>query len=180
VREVEVKYRVRDTEGLLAALKSRAIELGVPIRQDDQAYAPDGWAYGDPRRGVPFARLRTVDGGHIFTLKRPAENLHSCEEHETAIADRDQMHRAILAMGFCPTVRIVKLRRTGTLGDLVLCVDELEGLGVFLEVERMVADDVPGEAVQDELSRFVASLGIETERIGQTYDSLVRAMLTPA
>jgi adenylate cyclase class 2 len=72
------------------------------------------------------------------------------------------------------------LRRTGTLGDLVLCVDELEGLGVFLEVERMVADDVPGEAVQDELSRFVASLGIETERIGQTYDSLVRAMLTPA
>ena len=90
------------------------------------------------------------------------------------------MHCAILAMGFSPTVRIVKLRRTGTLGDLVLCVDELEGLGVFLEVERMVPDDVPGEAVQDELSRFVASLGIETERTGQTYDSLVRAMLTPA
>jgi hypothetical protein len=34
--------------------------------------------------------------------------------------------------------------------------------------------------VQDELSRFVASLGIETERTGQTFDSLVRAMLTPA
>ena len=125
MREVEVKYRVRDTEGLLTALKSRGIVLGAPVRQDDQAYAPDGWADGDPRRGVPFARLRTVDGGHIFTLKRPAENLHSCEEHETVIANRDQMHRAILAMGFCPTVRIIKLRRTGTLGDLVLCVDEL-------------------------------------------------------
>jgi adenylate cyclase class 2 len=180
VREVEVKYRIRDAEGLLAALKARGIELGAPVRQDDQAYAPAGWAYGDPRRGVPFARLRTADGGHVFTLKRPAENLHSCEEHETAIADRDQMHCAILAMGFSPTVRIVKLRRTGTLGDLVLCVDELEGLGIFLEVERMVPDDVPGEGVQDELSRFVASLGIETERTGQTYDSLVRARLTPA
>jgi adenylate cyclase, class 2 len=44
----------------------------------------------------------------------------------------------------------------------------------------MVADDVPGEAVQDELARFVGSLSIETERTGQTYDTLVRAMLTPA
>ena len=65
-------------------------------------------------------------------------------------------------------------------GDLVLCVDELDGLGVFLEVERMVPDDVPGEAVQAELSGFVASLGIEAERTGQTYDSLVRAVHTPA
>jgi adenylate cyclase, class 2 len=180
VREVEVKYRVRDLGALLAALKMRGIELGVPFCQDDQAYAPDGWAYGDDRRGVPFARLRTVDGRHVFTLKRPAENVLSCEEHETAVADRDQMHCAVVAMGFRPTVRIVKMRRTGTLGDLVLCVDELDGLGVFLEVERMVPDGVPGEAVQAELSRFVASLGIDAEQTGQTYDVLVRDLLTSA
>jgi adenylate cyclase class 2 len=76
--------------------------LGLPVHQDDQAYAPDGWSYGDDRRGVPFARLRTVDGQHLFTLKRSAENVLSCEEHETAIADRDQMHHAIMAMGFRP------------------------------------------------------------------------------
>jgi adenylate cyclase class 2 len=180
VREVEVKYRVKDVEVLLAALRMRGVALGVPFCQDDQAYAPDGWAYGDDRRGVPFARLRTVEGRHIFTVKRPAENVLSCEEHETAVADRDQMHRAVLAMGFRPTVRIVKMRRTGTLGDLLLCVDELDGLGVFLEVERMVPDGVPGEAVQAELSRFVGSLGIEAERTGQTYDVLVRGLLTSA
>jgi adenylate cyclase class 2 len=180
VREVEVKYRIRDAEALLTTLKQRGIELGVPVRQDDQAYAPDGWVYGDARCGVPFARLRTVAGRHVFTMKRPAENVLSCEEHETAIADRDQMHHAILAMGFWPTVRIVKTRRTATFGDLVLCVDELDGLGVFLEVERMVPGDVPGEAVQEELSRFVASLGIEAEQTRQTYDSLVRDVLASA
>jgi adenylate cyclase class 2 len=165
---------------LLAALKIRGIELGVPFCQDDQAYAPDSWAYADDRRGVPFARLRTVDGRHVFTLKRPAENVLSCEEHETAVADRDQMHRAVVAMGFRPTVRIVKMRRTGTLGDLILCVDELDGLGVFLEVERMVPDSVPGEAVQAELSLFVESLGIDAQQTGQTYDVLVRGLLTSA
>lgn len=54
MREVEVKYRVRDLGAILAALKMRGIELGEPFRQDDQAYAPEGWAYGDDRRGVPL------------------------------------------------------------------------------------------------------------------------------
>jgi adenylate cyclase class 2 len=180
VREVEVKFQVRDPEALLAALSARGIELGPPVRQDDQAYAPDWWAYGDDRGGVPFARLRTAEGQHVFTLKRPAENVLSCEEHETVVADRSQMHHAIVAMGFRPTVRILKVRRTAAVGDLVLCVDELDGVGLFVEVERMVPDGVPGEAVQAELSRFVTSLGIGAERSGQTYDSLVRAALASA
>jgi adenylate cyclase class 2 len=113
-------------------------------------------------------------GRHVFTLKRPAGNVLSCEEHETDIADRDQMHGAILAMGFCPTVRIVKVRRTAAWGDMSLCVDQLDGLGVFLEVERMVRGDVPGDVVQANLCRFVESLGIEAERIEQPYDWLVR------
>jgi adenylate cyclase class 2 len=180
VREVEVKFRVFDPEALFAALRARGIELGPPVRQDDQAYAPAWWNYGDDRQGVPFARLRTAGGQHVFTVKRPAENVLSCEEHETVIDDRVQMHQAIVAMGFCPTVRICKARRTAAVGDLVLCVDEVDGVGVFVEVERIVPDCVPGEEVQAELSSFVASLGITAERSIQTYDSLVRAALTPA
>jgi adenylate cyclase class 2 len=175
VHEVEVKFRVRDPAALVAALKARGIELGLPVVQDDQAYAPEGWSYGDDRRGVPFARLRTVDGRHLFTVKRPTENVMSCEEHETAIADRAQMHRAIVAMGFMPTVRIRKVRRSATFCELTVCLDELDGVGVFVEVERQVPDGVPGEAVQAQLSRFVESLGIQAERCLDTYDSLVRA-----
>jgi adenylate cyclase class 2 len=174
VREVEVKYQVADPESLLVALKARGIELGPPALQDDQAYAPGWWAYGDDRVGVPFARLRTANGRHTFTVKRPVGNLLWCEEHETVVADRDQMQAAILAMGFYPSVQIVKVRRTGVLDDMAVCVDELDGLGVFLEVERMVGEDVPGGVVQAALCRFVESLGIEAERTEQTYDWLVR------
>jgi adenylate cyclase class 2 len=173
VREVEVKYHVQDTEALLVALKERGIELNAPVSQDDQAYAPEGWSYGDSKLGVSFVRLRTVDGQHTFTLKRPAENALSCDEYETAVTDRDQMHHAILAMGFRPTVRIAKLRRTAELSDLSLCVDEVAGLGTFLELERMVSDDRPGEAVQAELAAFVASLQVGATRTDETYDSLV-------
>jgi adenylate cyclase class 2 len=177
LREVEVKFRVRDAGALLAALAARGIELGPQVRQDDQAYAPASWDYGDSRRGVPFARLRTVGGHHLFTLKRPVENVFSCEEYETPVADRGQMHLAIVAMGFRPTVRIVKVRRSGMVGEsgVVVCLDEVEGLGFFLEVERLVADDVPGDVVQAELAGFVASLDVQAEQARETYDTLVRA-----
>lgn len=180
VREVEVKYRVDDADCLLAALKERGIELSAPAHQDDQAYAPEGWSFGDNKLGVSFVRLRTMSGAHTFTLKRPDENALSCDEHETAVGDRAQMHCAILAMGFYPTVRIAKTRRTAAVGDLSLCVDEVAGIGTFLELERLVADGVPGETVQAELAAFVRALGIEAERIEETYDSLVRAALASA
>lgn len=180
MREVEVKYRVPDGEALLLALKTRGIEVSEPVHQDDQAYAPTSWADGDDKRGVSFVRLRTVEGRHLFTLKRPAENALSCDEYETVVEDRAQMHQAILAMGFRPTVRILKARRTATVGEISLCMDEVDLLGTFVELERMVPDDVSGEAVQDELAQFVAGLGIAVERTEETYDSLVRAALASA
>jgi adenylate cyclase, class 2 len=175
MREIEVKFQVRDAAALLLALKARGIELNEPITQDDQAYAPEGWSDGDGKIGVSFLRLRTVNGHHTFTLKRPVENALSCTEHESSVEDREQMHRAILAMGFRPTVRFGKVRRTATLPDFELCVDEVVGLGTFLELERMVDQNTPGEVVQSSLAAFVASLEIDATRIDETYDSLLRA-----
>ena len=80
-------------------------------------------------------------------------------------------------MGFYPTIRIVKIRRTGKLGDLSLCVDEVKHAGAFLEVERLVASNESGEAAQRRLDEFVRSLDVPVERTTDTYDSLIRATL---
>jgi adenylate cyclase class 2 len=178
VREIEVKYRVHDLEALLLALKTRGVTLSDPVHQDDQAYAPQGWAFGDCKLGVSFVRLRTVNGHHTFTLKQPTINVQSCLEHETAVADREAMHHAILQMGYYATVRVAKTRRTANLDGLSLCVDDLEGVGTFLELERLVAEDVSEAAVQAELASFVTGLGTTAERTEETYDSLVRAART--
>ena len=85
------------------------------------------------------------------------------------------MHGAILRMGYYPTVRVAKARRTATLKGCSLCVDDLEGVGAFLELERVVPDDMPAEAIQAELAAFVASFGVTAVRTDQTYDLLVRA-----
>jgi len=175
VREIELKYRVDDLEALLLALKARDIELSEPVFQDDQAYAPAGWQFGDSKLGVSFLRLRTVQGRHYFTLKQPADNAQDCLEYETQVTDRQAMHQAALHMGYRPTVRIAKTRRMAPLDDCSLCIDEVEGVGGFLELERMAPDHADAQAIQADLAVFVSSLGIAAIRTDQTYDSLVHA-----
>ncbi|GAA3679210.1 hypothetical protein GCM10022224_049270 [Nonomuraea antimicrobica] len=179
-QEIEVKYRVSDLEALEAALTRYGVHLSAPVRQDDQAYAEPGWQYGQSKIGRAFARLRTQDGRHLFTVKKPQANEMACLEHETWVADREQMHHAIVAMGFSPTVRIVKTRRTAMHGDMTVCVDEVEHAGVFVEIERTVHGTESGTAVQAELDAFARDLGVALERTTETYDSLVRSALLPA
>jgi adenylate cyclase class 2 len=174
VHEVEVKYHIDDLDGLVAAIAGAGITLSPPSVQDDQAYAPAAWEYGLSKVGVAFARLRTQDGRHVFTVKTPVDNAMACIEHETPVADRQQMHAAVVAMGYRPTVRIVKTRRTGRYGELSVCVDHITDLGTFLEVEQLVAADESGNAVQDRLDAFVQALGIQAVRVYDTYDSLLR------
>jgi len=174
MREIETKYRVTDLEELLIALKDAGVVMSDPVYQDDQAYAPVDWTPGMPKAGRTFARLRTQDGMHVFTTKTPLANTMECAEHETIVIDRNAMHGAVLAMGYAPTVRIVKHRRTGATGEISVCVDWVEDAGVFMELELVVDDDRDGLTVQADLDTWARSLGVDLERTTDTYDTLVR------
>jgi adenylate cyclase class 2 len=173
VREVEVKYRVADPAQVLAVLADRGVTFGPPVCQDDQAYAPHGWAYGQSKIGVAFARLRTQDGRHTFTVKTPVTSEQDCDEYESPITDREQLHHAIIAMGYQPTIRIVKHRRIAHYGETTLCLDDVDGLGTFLELEQMVTHDHAATA-RAEMTAFITGLAVSVEPVDQTYDSLLR------
>lgn len=175
MREIEVKYRISDYTKTVLALQCKGVQLGEPIIQDDQAYAPNSWLYGDSTLGVSFARLRTVSDVHTFTIKRPIENSLSCEEYETIVSDRTQMHAALLTMGYYETVRIHKTRRTAFTPLFGICLDQVEGIGPFIELEWCAGTYETANFAQAEMADFVKSLNITAERTDQPYDALVRA-----
>src|SRR5690349_16342543 len=90
--EVEVKYRIGEADVMVAALAARRVTLSDPFGQDDQAYAPAAWSYGMSKIGVAFARLRTTDVRHLFTVKKPIDNAMACLEHECEVSNRGEMH----------------------------------------------------------------------------------------
>ena len=123
--------------------------------------------------GVTFARLRAQDSRVLFTVKVPRANELDCIEHETVVDDRAAMHEVLLLMGFVPTVRIVKVRRLGTWDGMQVCLDTVDGLGTFVEMERMVAESESAD-VQAAMDRRARELAVPLRRVTQTYDSLLR------
>lgn len=178
--EIEVKYRVVDSQGLEAALVAYGIELSAPVRQDDQAYAPITWTPGASRLGVTFVRLRSQNDRCTFTTKTPVDNVLACREFETVVNDPEQMHHAIIAMGYRPTVRVIKQRRTARVGTYSLCLDDVEGVGAFLEVEAVAEGTADMATVQETLAAWVDGLEAPLERTGATYDQVVQQATAPA
>lgn len=174
--EVEVRFRLPEPTATLASLRAAGVRFGKPEMQDDQAYAPADWDYSKSRIGITFARLRTSNGKQLFTVKRPVTDVRTCIEHECFISDRESMHEAILLMGFRPTIRIVKSRAIGRLRDLTFCLDEVEGLGRFLEVERLASAEDDTDVARFEIEAFMRQLGVNAERCYDTYDALLNAL----
>lgn len=173
--EVEVRFALLDEAQALAQLRSAGVHFGKPAKQDDQAYGPDWWDYGQSRIGVTFARLRTSDDKHLFTVKRPVTDVRTCIEHECFVSDRQAMHDAICLMGFQPTVRIVKSRALAQRGEFTFCLDDVDGLGRFLEVERLAGAEDDTEVARAEIEEFIHRIGVRAQRCTDTYDALLFA-----
>ena len=88
--EGEARFRLKAGCCPADALAQLGVCLGEPIHQDDQAYAPAGWDYGQDRIQVTFARLRSQGDRTLFTVKRPVTHVRTCVEHECRV-DADQV-----------------------------------------------------------------------------------------
>ena len=75
MREIEIKVRLQDKEGLLVALAGKGVALSEPVHQRDQVFGLPGEAGGDGNT-VPWLRVRTETRGQgenetkrtLFTL----------------------------------------------------------------------------------------------------------------
>ena len=84
-------------------------------------------------------------------------------------------------MGYVVFSDLVKIRRTGHVGDIELCLDEVPPLGAFIELEKLCDESADGVQVEKELMSTLDSLGIAYgERMTKGYDELMNAYLAGA
>ena len=94
-------------------------------------------------------------------------------EHETKISDPAETKEILNLMGYHEIVAVDKIRRKANFNGMEICLDQVDGLGTFLEAERIV-EDAEAEIVQNELFAFLQKLGVKPEdRIYDGYDTLI-------
>ncbi len=184
MREIEIKVRLQDKEGLLAALAGKGVALGEPVHQRDQVFGLPGETGGDGNT-APWLRVRTETRGHgehetkraLFTLKRSVTGQLDSIERETEVGDPDVMIAIVQELGFVAFSDMSKIRQTGKLNDVEVCIDSVEGLGDFMELERLAGEDADHAAITDDLWRIMARLGIHRDdEVTDGYDILMKKL----
>jgi len=147
--EVEVKARApEDMAERIAALGARL--LVVENHQDLYFNSPQR----DFRLSDEALRIRIKEEGARLTYKGPKldQTTKSRLEWTVKIDDPKQMEQILTALGFVLSAQLRKKRTKYSYEGVVLALDEVEGLGSFVEVEA------GGEGDYEEQRRKVLSI----------------------
>lgn len=173
MKEIEVKAKITDKDALIEKLTALGCSFSEPITQKDKIFIPLG--HDIPvENGVNVFRIREQNGKYILTLKQQVTNQLDCIERELNIDNPDEMIEIIKLLGFFEVSYVNKARQKSKFKDYEICLDEIDGLGSFIEVEKL-SEDGDANVIQVELFNFLESLGIPKQnQVTDGYDILLK------
>lgn len=164
---MEVESRIKLDEGererLIGELAARQVALSAPVPQRDVYFKERGFRDRVHGPGSAIVRVRYTPSETTLNMKRLTSRDGVWEEFETVIQDGEVAERIMAAMGAEPAVTVRKTRRSGRLGEIEIQLDDVEGLGTYLEVALQV-DEENGQA-REAIDRLLRELNIPAERV---------------
>lgn len=162
--EVELKFRLPAETHISEQLQDLGAIRAHSQRQADQYFAHPSRDFGVTDEAL---RIRTIGDENRLTYKGPVIDQSTKTRHESELtfqsgnAAAEQFAQIWEQLGF-RRVRIVrKVRETYALRwqdrDLEICLDQVEGLGSFLEIETL-ADDSDKAAAQQAILSLASQL----------------------
>jgi adenylate cyclase, class 2 len=155
--EIEIKSYCDDHEAVIKKLRALGAQHGG-IRKERDLYL--NHPSRDFRKTGEALRLRQVDNDSIIlTYKGPhlSTRAKTRREEEVAVADFESMLTIFTILGFTPSGTVVKERDTFMLDDIEICIDRVEDIGNFVELEMKGTEH---ERIENELFHLAGELGL--------------------
>jgi adenylate cyclase class 2 len=177
VAMIEVEIKARATAGALAEeLKRRGAAFEKTVVQADTYYNAPHRDFGETDEAV---RLREQNGKAYLTYKGKKLDTKSKtrKEVEVGVSDRSKTEDILLSLGFRKTLDVVKTRSIYHYRGVEICLDRIEGLGEFVELESMADNTADIPRKRDELIALLRDLGIHSELIRESYLEMLLAKM---
>ena len=159
--EVETKFRTDDLEGLKEKLINIGATFSDEIEQVDYWYGPKE-NIGNWNPGSFMLRVRCEGDKCLLTSKELTDRDGVWNETELEIRDPDKMIKIFNLLKLEKIVVLKKKRIPGRLGEFELCLDDVEGLGKFLEV-ALESDDP--EDAKKKINELMKKIGINEDDV---------------
>jgi len=168
-RNIEIKARVDDMQALRTLVARIADEGPIAIAQDDTFFRCE--------TGRLKLRSFSLSSGELIFYRRADRQGPKESFHVRSPTHSPDTLRESLALAYGVTGRVVKQRTLFLVGRTRMHLDEVEGLGHFLELEVVLADDEPAEQGVREAHALMRELGLAQEALieGAYVDLLARS-----
>jgi len=137
---IEVEVKARRGPGVLdKILAMGAVLKGTEHHHDIYFNSPTR----DFRRTDEALRIRIKEEGARLTYKGPKLDSRTKSRLELTVEVKDPtaMEKILVELGFRPSGEVRKRRTKYTLGEVTFALDDVDGLGSFLEIEAPAEDD---------------------------------------
>ena len=163
--EIEVKLKINDCDVLEKHLLGQGYKLTETLRETDTYF--DGGINGIKKSGQALRVRRTVNcvtGKEQSAITFKGEKIDAVSmarlELETVVESGEAAERILCALGFYPVQPIVvKIRKILRNGDICACLDDVQGLGTFLELEIMAESEEARPAALERIEEILNSVG---------------------
>ena len=182
--EVESKFKMSGDmtqSDLLAILKDQFITPISSKRQIDTVFLLPEQVDAPIVPGSKIMRVRDVlnpETGELqrslMTLKVEGQAKLVSDEYEFAVDNGNAACQMLTALDWQEIVTVDKARLESKTEDYTICIDEVAGLGLFIELEVLTEDSADVKNIQQQMRNFLKNLDIDGELWKIPYDTSIR------
>ena len=174
VFEVEIKAKIENFDSLKEKLNQLGAVQKNIIKMEDIYFKHPSRDFAMTDEAL---RIRKTDDTKILTYKGPKldEITKTRKEIEMEITDQKKLKSILIKLGFIEVPKIKKKRVIYELDDYSICLDEVDFIGKYIEIESEVAIEEDRIKKTEELINFAEQLGIDKESfIRKSYLELIK------
>ncbi len=172
MKEIELKFKVNNLDEVINKLESIGSKISNIICQDDSIFV-ENLANTESVEGSVWLRIRKTDDKIELNYKKQSAKKMESEEIEFGVSSYEKANAFLEALGFKKWVEVKKQRRYTKYKDCNICIDKVERLGNFIELELLI-DKKEDIDYEQKLLDYAKELGIDTNnRINSHYDTMI-------
>lgn len=172
MREIELKFKVENKNDIISFLEKNNCEISPINYQNDTIYVSD-LNNVESTEGSTWLRVRKTNELVELNYKKQSAKKMESEEIEFEVNSYELANKFLKALGFKEWVQVNKQRRYTKYKKYNICIDEVEKLGTFVEIELLI-DDNNDTDYEQELLDIAKVIGIDiTNRINSHYDTMI-------
>jgi len=156
ILEIEIKAYCDNPEEIISKLKNTGASFLSSETEKDVYYNSPDRDFASTDEAL---RIRSINEKNILTYKGPKIGLKAKSriEEETEFCDYRSMVKIFQNLGFVESGRVEKIRKKYRTKGIEVCIDSVQGLGNFIELEKKGTDRIN---IENELFLFAKELGL--------------------